>query len=88
MPSRLGRAWRSTLWRLAALAAVALALGWWLHAVPQSLLVVIAGGFAVGVFRFARLGRFLTRPQWLPPAEGSGIWDEIQNLLRRRRGAA
>jgi two-component system phosphate regulon sensor histidine kinase PhoR len=88
MPSRLGRAWRSTLWRLAALAAVALALGWWLHAVPQSLLVVIAGGFAFGVFRFARLGRFLTRPQWLPPAEGSGIWDEMQNLLRRRQRAA
>ncbi|MET0225238.1 MAG: phosphate regulon sensor histidine kinase PhoR [Dokdonella sp.] len=88
MPSRLGRAWRFTLWRLAALAAVALAAGWWLDAIPQSLLVVVAGGFAFGVFRFARLGRFLTRPQWLPPAEGNGIWDEMQNLLRRRQRAA
>jgi two-component system phosphate regulon sensor histidine kinase PhoR len=73
---------------VAALLAIALAAGWWLHAIPLSLLVVVAGASAFALYRFARLGALLTRSQWLPPAEGSGIWDEMQNLLRRRQRGA
>lgn len=85
MPSRLGRAWRSSLWRLAAVLLVALAIGGWLRAIPQALLIALAACSAYGLFRLARLCRILTDARHVPAAEGSGLWDEMQNLLRRRQ---
>ncbi|HEY0178770.1 MAG TPA: phosphate regulon sensor histidine kinase PhoR [Dokdonella sp.] len=88
MPSRLGRAWRSTAWLLAAAGAVAFALGAWLHAPAQSLLAVAAAALAYGLYRLARLGRLLAGRRRLHAAEGSGIWDEIENLIHARQRAA
>ena len=88
MPSRLARAWRSSAWRLALPLLAALALGAWLHALPQCLLLVAVGALAFVVFKLARLGRLLASRRRLPPADGSGVWDEIQNLVRRRQIAA
>lgn len=88
MSARLSRAWRSSLWRLAALLLVALALGGWLRAIPQALLIALAAGFVYGLFRLARLCRLLSGPQHVPAADGSGLWDELQNLLRRRQRGA
>jgi two-component system, OmpR family, phosphate regulon sensor histidine kinase PhoR len=88
MQSRLSRAWRSSGWRLAALVMLTLALGGWLHALSECLLVLASGALVVGVFRLARLGHLLTSRQRVPAADGSGIWDELQNLVRRRQRGA
>lgn len=88
MPSRLNRAWRSSGWRFVALIALALALGAWLHAFPQILLALAAGVIAFWIFKLTRLGRLLTSRQHLPASDGNGIWDEIQNLVRRRQRTA
>ncbi|GAA0705785.1 phosphate regulon sensor histidine kinase PhoR [Dokdonella soli] len=88
MPSRLGRAWRSSAWRLVLPALVALACGWWLHAIAQCLLAVAIAALAYGMFRLTRLGHLLASRHRLPAADGAGIWDEIQNLFRRRQRAA
>lgn len=67
---------------------VALALGDWLHAILLALLVVAIAALAVGLFKLTRIGRLLTSWQRVPATQGSGIWDEIQNLVRRRQLAA
>lgn len=88
MTHRLGRAWRFSAWRLAALLAVAFAAGLWLHAVPACLLVAVASAFGYAGLRLARYARLLAGRQRMPAAAGSGIWDEIQNIARRRQRAA
>ncbi|MEO7325812.1 MAG: phosphate regulon sensor histidine kinase PhoR [Dokdonella sp.] len=88
MPSRLSRAWRSSGWHFAVLCLFALALGAWLRAVPQALFVLASSVILLGTFKLIRLGRLLTNRQHLPASDGSGIWDEIQNLVRRRQRAA
>jgi two-component system phosphate regulon sensor histidine kinase PhoR len=88
MPARLARAWRSSAWRLAVPALAALAIGAWLHAIAPSLLAVAAAALGFAAYKLARLGRLLASRRRLPPADGSGIWDEIQNLVRRRQRAA
>ncbi|MFI4968845.1 MAG: phosphate regulon sensor histidine kinase PhoR [Lysobacterales bacterium] len=88
MPSRLGRAWRSSLWRLALAILVALGVGAWAHAISLSLLLLTLGALALGMFKLARLGRLLGSRHRMPAADGNGIWAEIQNLVRRRQRAA
>ncbi len=85
---RLLRAWRSSLWRLAAVLAVALAVGIPLNAVPLTLALALGACFGWYLYRLARLYRLLGGPRRVPAADGSGLWDEIQNLLRRRQRAA
>jgi len=71
-----------------ALVLIAVALGAWLRAPAQILLALSSGILAFGLFKLTRLGHLLTSRQRVPAAEGSGIWDEIQNLVRRRQRAA
>lgn len=71
-----------------ALLVVAVVLGAWMHALVESLLMLAAGTLAVGLFRLTRLGELLTSRRRVPAADGHGIWDEIQNLVRRRQRAA
>ncbi len=85
MPSRLARAWRFSAWRLAVPVLIALAVGVWLRALPQCLLLVAVAALAFVIFKLVRLGRLLTSRRHLPAADGNGVWDEIQNLVRRRQ---
>ncbi|MEO5558367.1 MAG: phosphate regulon sensor histidine kinase PhoR [Dokdonella sp.] len=85
MPLRLNRVWRSSGWRFVVLILFALALGSWLRAVAQTLLVLASGVIVFGIFKLIRLDRLLTSRQHLPASDGSGIWDEIQNLVRHRQ---
>ncbi|MEO7430661.1 MAG: phosphate regulon sensor histidine kinase PhoR [Dokdonella sp.] len=88
MPSRLSRAWRSSAWRMGALFLVAVAAGAWLHALLESLLVFATAALAIGLFRLLRFGELLTSRRRVPASNGHGVWDEIQNLVRRRQRAA
>ncbi|MEO5626514.1 MAG: phosphate regulon sensor histidine kinase PhoR [Dokdonella sp.] len=88
MPSRLSRAWRASGWHFASFTLLALALGAWLRALPQTLLVLAAGMIVFGIFKLSRLARLLTSRRRLPASDGRGIWDEIQNLVRGRQRAA
>ena len=88
MPSRLGRAWRHSLWRLVPAALIALGIGAWLHALGVALLLFLLGVLAFGVSGLARLGRLLDSRRRMPTARGDGIWAEIHNLMYRRQRAA
>jgi len=88
MMRRLGRAWRSSAWRLAALLAAALAVGLWLRAVPACLLAATAFALGYGVLRLARFARLLAGRRRMPAADGNGIWDEVQNATRQRQRTA
>lgn len=81
-------AWRSTGWHLAAAILVTIAIGGWLHVMIPALLVVAVAALVVGIFHLTRIGHLLTSRQRVPTAAGSGIWDELQNLVGRRQRAA
>ena len=85
MPARLGRAWRSSGWRLAGLMLAALIAGVWLKAIAECLLAGVAIALAIGLYRLVRFARLLDAPRRIPAADGSGIWDALQNLVRRRQ---
>jgi two-component system phosphate regulon sensor histidine kinase PhoR len=88
MTSRLSRAWRNSIWRLALATAIALVVGWWLHAIAACLLVVAVIWLGLGTYRFAELGQWLDSGRRPPAATGSGLWAEIQYLVSRRRQAS
>ena len=88
MSHRLGRAWRSSGWRLAALLLLALAIGLLLHAVVACLLVALLVTLTHGAWRLARFSRLLAGRRRIAVADGNGIWDEIQNATRKRQRTA
>ncbi len=88
MTSRFSRAWRNTLWRAALASVVALAIGWWLHAIAACLLVVAVAWLALGIFRLRAFGRWLESSRRPPNASGSGLWAELEYLISGRRQAA
>ena len=88
MSSRFARAWRNGIWRLAAAVAVAIAVGWWLHAIAACVLVVAVVALSLGVLRMRAFGRWLESGRRQPDATGSGLWAEMQYLVARRRQAA
>ena len=85
MPTHLTRGWRSSLWRWLAVGVVALGVGLWLHAVPLTLLAATVACLAYGTYRLSLLTRLLGSRRRMSGAEGSGLFDEIQNVLRRRQ---
>jgi two-component system, OmpR family, phosphate regulon sensor histidine kinase PhoR len=88
MTSRFSRAWRNGLWRLALASVVALAIGWWLHAIAACLLVVAIVWLALGAYRLRGFGRWLESGRRPPDASGSGLWAEIEYLISNRRHAS
>ena len=88
MSSRFARAWRNGIWRLALAVAVAIAVGWWLHAIAACVLVVAVVALLLGALRMRALGRWLESGRRQPDATGSGLWAEMQYLVARRRQAA
>jgi two-component system, OmpR family, phosphate regulon sensor histidine kinase PhoR len=88
MTSRFSRAWRNALWRLALASFVALAIGWWLHAIAACLLVVAAIWLALGAYRLRAFGRWLESGRRPPSASGSGLWAELEYLISSRRQAS
>jgi two-component system phosphate regulon sensor histidine kinase PhoR len=88
MLSRLGRAWRRSLWWLAFATLAAFALGAWMHAIAYALLLVLAAAFVFGVFKLVRFADLLAGRRRMPAAEGNGVWDELQNLVRGRQREA
>jgi len=85
MSGRFARAWRNGLWQLAIATLIALAVGWWLHAIAACLLVVAVVALAVGALRTRRLGRWIESGLRTPDATGAGLWAEMQYLIARRR---
>jgi two-component system phosphate regulon sensor histidine kinase PhoR len=88
MTSRLSRAWRNGLWRLALASVVALAIGWWLHAIAACLLLVAAAWLAAGLYRVRGFARWLESGRRSPDASGSGLWAELEYLIANRRRAS
>ena len=88
MSSRFARAWRNGIWRLALAVAVAIAVGWWLHAIAACVLVVAVVALLLGALRMRALGRWLESGRRAPDTAGSGLWAEMQYLVARRRQAA
>ena len=88
MSSRFARAWRNGIWRLAAAVVVAIAVGWWLHAIAACVLVVAVVALLLGALRMRAFGRWLESGRRQPDATGSGLWAEMQYLVARRRQAA
>jgi two-component system phosphate regulon sensor histidine kinase PhoR len=85
MSGRFARAWRNGLWQLAIATLIALAVGWWLHAIAACLLVVAVAALAIGALRTRGLGRWIESGRRMPAASGSGLWAEMQYLIARRR---
>lgn len=88
VPHRLGRAWRSSGWRLAALLLLAIAIGLISRALLACLLIVLLATLAHGAWRLARYSRLLASRRRIPVADGNGVWDELQNAARKRQLAA
>jgi len=88
MSSRLTRAWRNALWRFGIASAVALLIGWGLHAIAICVLVVAVVWLALGAYRLAELGRWLESGRRPPTATGTGLWAELQYIVSRRRQAS
>ena len=88
MSSRLTRAWRNALWRFGIASAIALVVGWWLHSIALSLLIVAVVWLGLGAYRLAELGRWLESGQRPPAATGTGLWAEVQYVVARRRQAS
>src|SRR6185312_6696563 len=82
---RFSRAWRNGLWRLALASVVAIAIGWWLHAIAACLLVVAIAWLALGAYRLRGFGRWLESGRRTPDAGASGLWAELEYLISNRR---
>jgi two-component system phosphate regulon sensor histidine kinase PhoR len=87
MTSRLARSRRAVLTSAGFAFAVALAVGWWLHAIAACLLAVAAACLAWGAYRVARFARWLESGSRRPDA-ASGFWSDLEELVARRRRAA
>src|SRR3954470_16649628 len=85
MSSRFNRAWRNEAWRFGLAVVIALAVGWWLHAIAACVLIVAAAWLAFAAFRTLQFGRWLESGQRTPDASGSGLTAEMQYLVARRR---
>ena len=59
-----------------------------LHAVLVCVLVVALACLAVGVYRLARLGRWLDSGRRTPATSGSSVWAELERMIAVRRHAA
>jgi len=88
MSSRLPRAWRNAIWRFGIAAAIALLVGWWLHAIALCLLVIAVIWLGLGAYRLGELGRWLESGRRPPSATGTGLWAELQYIVSRRRQAS
>jgi two-component system phosphate regulon sensor histidine kinase PhoR len=88
MSGRFARAWRNDLWQLAIATLIALAVGWWLHAIAACVLFVAVVALAIGALRARALGRWIESGRRAPDATGSGLWAEMQYLIGRRRQAS
>lgn len=86
--TRLSRAWRITAWSLAADLVLAIAAGLWLDALTLTLLVFVAALLLIGLIALARLSLRLSSKTLIARADGSGIFDALQNLARDRQRAA
>ncbi|SEK71951.1 two-component system, OmpR family, phosphate regulon sensor histidine kinase PhoR [Pseudoxanthomonas sp. GM95] len=83
MPKHLRSAWNRTLFRLATLLVIA-AVGGWLAGAFWEVLAI--GSLCVVVWQFWRLRavlRRLTARERLQPADGDGVWNELDRLLHR-----
>ena len=85
MSGRFARAWRNGLWQLAIATLIALAVGWWLHAIATCLLAVAVVWMALGAYRLRVFGRWLESGRRPPDASGSGLWAELEYLISNRR---
>jgi len=74
MSSRLPRAWRNAIWRFGIAAAIALLVGWWLHAIALCMLVIAVIWLGLGAYRLGELGRWLESGRRPPSATGTGLW--------------
>ncbi|MFT3762185.1 MAG: phosphate regulon sensor histidine kinase PhoR [Pseudoxanthomonas sp.] len=83
MPSHIRSAWFKTLGQLVAALAVA-ALAGWLVGHPWPVLTLAAlGVVAWHYWRLRKVLQRLTARQKLPPAQGNGVWNELDRLLYR-----
>lgn len=83
MPQHLRSAWNRTLFRLATLLIIASAIGWMGGAFWE---VLAIGSLCVVGWQFWRLRavlRRLTARKRLQPAQGDGVWNELDRLLHR-----
>ncbi|WP_425479841.1 phosphate regulon sensor histidine kinase PhoR [Dokdonella fugitiva] len=88
MMRRLRRAWRAGAWRLAALFAIALAIGLASHAPIACLLAASALALGYNLLRLARFARVLATQRLVPAANGSGVWGVIADTIRERQRLA
>lgn len=83
MPQHLRSAWNRTLVRLATLLLIVALGGWWAGVFWQALAI---GALCVVAWQFWRLRavlRRLTARARLQPAQGDGVWNELDRLLHR-----
>ncbi|WP_149194136.1 phosphate regulon sensor histidine kinase PhoR [Luteimonas suaedae] len=83
MPPRARSAWTKTLGLLALILLAALAFG---LLIGQAWLVLTVAALGVVAWHYWRLRRVLLRltsRQRIPPADGNGVWNELDRLLHR-----
>ena len=80
----LARAWRNALWRIGLASAIALVVGWWLHAIAACVLVVATVWLGLGAYRLAELGVGSKAADGRPERPASGLWAELQHVVQRR----
>ena len=83
MPDHIRSAWFKTLGQLAAVLAVAVLLGWLLGQVGLSLAIAAIGVVVWHYWQLRKVLLRLTARQRLAPAQGKGVWRELDRLLYR-----
>ena len=83
MPDHIRSAWFKTLGQLVAVLAVAVLLGWLLDQIGLVLAVAALGVVAWHYWQLRKVLLRLTARQRLAPAQGDGVWNELDRLLYR-----
>lgn len=83
MPEHIRSAWFKTLGQLAAILAAATVLGWLLGHVWQVLTLAALGVVAWHYWRLRKVLLRLVARQRMEPAQGPGVWNELDRLLYR-----
>ena len=83
MPDHIRSAWFKTLGQLAAVLAVAVLLGWSIGRVGLVLAIAALGVVAWHYWQLRKVLLRLTARQRLAPAQGKGVWRELDRLLYR-----
>lgn len=79
------RIWKASFWQFVGLTTIAIALGVWWGTVAECLLMLYSAYLFITLWQLRRLYLWLQNRQRIPPTFTKGIWEEIYQLLVKRK---